>query len=60
VDGTDGNRSEMDIDSDYNLIDFMRKPVVKTIASLHQLQNIYFLLKGKELVIHEARKPAMV
>lgn len=52
VEGTDGNRSEMNIDPDYNLIDFMRKAVVKKIGSLHQLQNIYFLLKGKELTVH--------
>jgi hypothetical protein len=49
VSGTEGSRSEMDIDRDYNILDFMRKPVVKNVASLHQLQNIYFMLKGKEL-----------
>jgi hypothetical protein len=47
--GTGENRSEMDIDGDYNIIDFMRRPVVKKVGSLHQLQNIYFMLKGKEL-----------
>lgn len=46
---TDDGRIEMDIDPDYNLIDFMRRPVVKNIASLHQLQNIYYMLHGKEL-----------
>lgn len=49
VTGQEESRSEMDIDTDYNIIDFMRKPVVKKVASLHQLQNIYFMLKGKEL-----------
>jgi len=49
VNGQEENRSEMDIDRDYNIIDFMRKPIVKSVASLHQLQNIYFMLKGKEL-----------
>jgi hypothetical protein len=49
VSGQDENRSEMDIDRDYNILDFMRKPLVKKVASLHQLQNIYFMLKGKEL-----------
>jgi hypothetical protein len=39
----------MDVDTDYNVIDFMRKPVVKRVSSLHQLQNVYFMLKGKEL-----------
>jgi hypothetical protein len=42
-------RSEMDIDPDYNLIDFMRRPLVKRISSLHQLQNLFFALKGSEL-----------
>ena len=42
-------RFEMDIDTDYNLIDFMRRPIVKRMTSLHQLQNIYFALKGEEL-----------
>ena len=50
VTGTAENRSEMDIDGDYNILDFMRRPVVKKVTSLHQLQNIYFMLKGKELV----------
>ena len=59
VEGKEGNRSEMNIDTDYNLIDFMRKTVVKKIASLHQLQNIYFLLKGKELTVHSATGTAL-
>jgi hypothetical protein len=53
VDGQEENRSEMDIDRDYNILDFMRKPIVKKVASLHQLQNIYFMLKGKELVVRD-------
>jgi len=46
-------KTEMDIDKDYNLIDFMRRPVVKNIVSLHQLQNLYFSLKGKEIGFKE-------
>ncbi|HYO22360.1 MAG TPA: hypothetical protein VER36_08125 [Flavisolibacter sp.] len=42
-------RTEMNIDMDYNIIDFMRRPVVKKVASLHQLQNIYYMLHGREL-----------
>lgn len=53
INGQDESRSEMDIDGDYNVIDFMRKPLVKKVASLHQLQNIYFMLKGKELAFQE-------
>lgn len=52
IEGVEANRSEMDIDSDYNIIDFMRKPVVKRMTSLHQLQNVYYMLKGKELNIN--------
>lgn len=44
-----GIRSEMNISPDYEVIDFMRKPILKKLTSLHQLQNIYFLLKGREL-----------
>jgi len=51
--GADESRSEMDMDRDYNILDFMRKPIVKKVASLHQLQNIYFMLKGKELLFGE-------
>jgi hypothetical protein len=48
-----GITSEMDIDSDYDVIDFMHKPIVKHLASLHQLQNVYFMLKGRELKLHQ-------
>jgi len=50
---TTGIRSEMDIDSDYDVIDFMHKPIVKQLASLHQLQNVYFMLKGRELKLYK-------
>ena len=49
---TTGTRSEMDIDRDYDVIDFMRKPIIKNLASLHQLQNVYFMLKGRELKLY--------
>ena len=42
-------RSEMDVDNDYHVIDFMRKPILGKLTSLHQLQNVYFILKGREL-----------
>jgi hypothetical protein len=50
---TTGTRSEMDIDSDYDVIDFMHKPIIKNLASLHQLQNVYFMLKGRELKLYK-------
>jgi len=49
VNGKEELRSEMDIDRDYNVIDFTRRLLVKKVTSLHQLQNIYFMLKGQEL-----------
>ena len=48
-----GITSEMDIDSDYDVIDFMHKPIIKKLASLHQLQNVYFMLKGRELKLYK-------
>lgn len=54
ITGSGAQRSEMDIDTDYNVIDFMRKPIVKSVSSVHQLQNIYFMLKGTELNFQEA------
>ena len=43
--------TEMDIDPDYTLIDFMRRPIVKNIASLHQLQNLYYMLLIKSWIL---------
>lgn len=48
---TTGIRSEMDIDRDFDVIDFMRRPIVKNLLSLHQLQNVYFILKGREMIL---------
>jgi len=50
---TTGIRSEMDINSDYDVIDFMRRPIIKKMTSLHQLQNVYFMLKGRELKLND-------
>jgi len=52
----DGRGTDMEINQDYDLIDFMRRPLVKKMSSLHQLQNIYFALKGKELKFSKAGK----
>lgn len=51
---TTGIRSEMNISPDYEVIDFMRKPILKKLTSLHQLQNVYFMLKGRELKFNRA------
>jgi hypothetical protein len=50
---TTGIRSELDVDTDYNVIDFMRKPFIPKLTSLHQLQNSYFMMKGRELAYHQ-------
>jgi len=50
---TTGITSEMDINSDYDVIDFMRRPIIKKMTSLHQLQNVYFMLKGRELTLYD-------
>ena len=42
-------RTEMNIDLDFNILDFMRRPIIKKVSSLHQLQNIYYMLHGTEL-----------
>jgi len=51
---TTGIRSEMNINPDYEVIDFMRKPILKKLTSLHHLQNVYFMLKGRELKFNKA------
>lgn len=56
---TTGIRSEMNISPDYEVIDFMRKPILKKLTSLHQLQNIYFLLKGRELQFSKKPLPKL-
>lgn len=56
---TAGFKSEMDIDGDYDIIDFMRRPIIRKVASLHQLQNIYFMLKGTELNFSGKQLPVM-
>src|SRR4051812_42955010 len=48
---TEPPRSEMNVDHDFAVLDFMRKPIGKNLSSLHQLQNVYYLLTGRELKI---------
>lgn len=52
IEPKNGELSEMDLDRDFNVLDFMRRPIVKGVTSLHQLQNVYYLLKGRELEIN--------
>ena len=54
-----GKRMEMDIDTEYQVLDFLKKPVFRKLTSLHQLQNIYYDLTGNELDVKQAtRHPA--
>ena len=40
---------EMELDQDFNVVDFLRRPILKEVKSMHGLQNLYFALLGKEL-----------
>jgi hypothetical protein len=44
-----GSGMEMELDIDYNAVDFLRRPILKDVKSIHSLQNLYFALLNKEL-----------
>jgi hypothetical protein len=44
-----GSGMEMELDIDYNAVDFLRRPILKDIKSIHSLQNLYFALLTQEL-----------
>ncbi len=44
-----GTGMEMELDRDYNVVDFLRRPILKEVKSMHGLQNLYYALLGKEL-----------
>lgn len=46
-----GTGPEMELDPDFWLLDFSHHRMGVEVRSLHQLQNLYFLLKGKELLV---------
>ncbi|RYY41453.1 MAG: hypothetical protein EOO08_01550 [Chitinophagaceae bacterium] len=46
----------MELDRDHTALDFNHRPIIKEIKTLHQLQNLYFLLSGEELLLAEAPK----
>lgn len=48
-----GTGTEMELDPDFWLLDFSHHRMGVEVKSLHQLQNLYFLLKGKELAVLE-------
>ncbi|TCZ63421.1 hypothetical protein [Flaviaesturariibacter aridisoli] len=47
----------MELDRDHTALDFGHRTILKEIASLHTLQNLYFLLSGEELVLAGAPRP---
>ena len=44
-----GTGPDMELDPDFWVLDFSHRRIGVEIKSLHQLQNLYFSLKGKEL-----------
>ncbi len=47
--GTYAEPVETATDSEDDFVEFLHRPMVKNIASLHQLQNMYYMLFNKEL-----------
>ena len=46
-----GKGPDMELDPDFWVLDFSHHRIGVELKSLHQLQNLYFQMKGKELVI---------
>lgn len=44
-----GTGPDMEIDPDFWVLDFSHRRIGVELKGLHQLQNLYFTLKGKEL-----------
>jgi len=49
-----GTGMEMELDRDYSVVDFLRRPLLKEVKSMHSLQNLYYALLGKELAFTPA------
>ena len=47
-----GTGPDMELDRDYWVLDFSHHRIGVELKALHQLQNLYFLLKGRELEIN--------
>lgn len=46
-----GTGPDMELDRDFWVVDFSKRRIGVELKGLHQLQNLYFILKGKELAI---------
>jgi len=53
-----GTGMEMELDGDYNAVDFLRRPLLKKVKSMHGLQNLNYALNGKELTFTPAQAVA--
>lgn len=53
-----GTGMELELDREFNVVDFMRRPLLKEVKSMHELQNLYYALLGKELVFIPAQAVA--
>ena len=54
-----GTGPEMELDRDFWVLDFSHHRIGVELKSLHQLQNLYFSLQGKELTPRTTLVPAM-
>lgn len=41
----------IELDSDYQPLDFAHRPIVKGLKHLHALQNLFYSIQGQELVL---------
>ncbi|WP_132055710.1 hypothetical protein [Pseudocnuella soli] len=48
-----GTGPEMELDRDFWLLDFSHHRVGVEIKTLHQLQNLFYQLKGRELEVYQ-------
>jgi hypothetical protein len=46
-----GTGPDMELDRDFWVVDFSKRRIGVELKGLHHLQNVYFLLKGRELEV---------
>lgn len=46
----------IELDIDYFPLDFSRRPIVQQMTHLHQLQNLFFSIQGKELAFQQQQQ----
>lgn len=47
----------IELDRDYTAMDFSHRPILKNMSSLHDLQNLFYTIRGEELLLKE-QQPA--